>query len=268
MNKIFAKGMKLAAIAGICLGSFSAVHADGGDVMPGIDYSKSESLTVVMEYNEGTSTTLIDGAEIEIIRAASVSVDSNGSVAYSLLSDFAGNNINFDGMTVAESMKAAEALSKTVDTKKLNMTSVVTGADGKAVFTDLKAGMYLVREGNKTGNAVSYTSFKPYLVMVPGVKDGQWVYDVTAYPKTEITAKPTPNQPSPTPEQPTVPPVSPSPTPVPPVSPSPTPVPPTPTPEKSTNTGVQNKTALWTGVAAAAIAVVVIAGIAGKKKED
>ena len=150
-------------------------------------------------------------------------------------------------MTVAESMKAAEALSKTVDTKKLSMTSVVTGTDGKAVFTGLQAGMYLVREGNKTGNAVNYTSFEPYLVMVPGVKDGQWVYDVTAYPKTEITAKPTHVSPTDTP---------------------PTPVTPTSTPEKSTNTGVQNNTAVWTGVAAAAIAAVIIAGLAGKKKED
>ena len=258
MNKIFAKGMKLAAIAGICLSSFSAVHADGGDTMPGIDYSKSESLTIVMQYNNGTTATPIDGAEIQIIQAASVSVDSNGSVTYSLLSDFAGNSINFDGMTVAESMKAAEALSKTVDTKKLSMTSVVTGTDGKAVFTGLQAGMYLVREGNKTGNAVNYNSFEPYLVMVPGVKNGQWVYDVTAYPKTEITAKPTHVSPTDTPGQPTVPPVS----------PSPTPVTPTSTPEKSTNTGVQNNTAVWTGVAAAAIAAVIIAGLAGKKKED
>ena len=258
MNKIFAKGIRIAAIAGLCLSSFSAVHADGGDTMPGIDYNKPESLTVVMEYKDGTSTTPIDGAEIQIIRAASVSVDSSGSVTYSLLPDFAGNNINFDGMTVAESMKAAKALSKTVDTKKLNMTSMVTGTDCKAVFTGLQAGMYLVREGNKTGNAVNYSSFEPYLVMVPGVKDGQWVYDVMAYPKTEITAKPTHVPPTETPGQPTVPPVS----------PSPTPVTPTSTPEKSTDTGVQNNTALWTGVAAAAIAVVVIAGIAGKRKED
>ena len=108
--------------------------------------------------------------------------------------------------------------------------------------------MYLVREGNKTGNAVNYNSFEPYLVMVPGVKNGQWVYDVTAYPKMEITAKPTRVPPTDTPGQPTVPTTS--------------------TPEKSTNTGVQNNTALWTGVAAAAIAAVIIAGLAGKKKED
>ena len=82
MNKIFAKGMKLAAIAGICLSSFSAVHADGGDTMPGIDYSKSESLTTVLHNNNGKTATQIEGDKNQILQPASVRVDSNCSITY------------------------------------------------------------------------------------------------------------------------------------------------------------------------------------------
>ena len=66
--------------------------------------------------------------------------------------------------------------------------TAVTGADGRAVFTGLSAGMYLVDEADMEVGG-STRQYAPSLIAVPGVGEGgNWRYDVTAAPK--YTEKP------------------------------------------------------------------------------
>ena len=75
---------------------------------------------------------------------------------------------------------------KTAETKE-----ETTGTDGKAAFTDLPLGIYLVEETNAPDGIVAGA---PFIVSVPMVNEASdaWNYDVIAYPKnTETTTKKT-----------------------------------------------------------------------------
>lgn len=75
---------------------------------------------------------------------------------------------------------------KTAETKE-----ETTGTDGKAAFTDLPLGIYLVEETNAPDGIVAGA---PFIVSVPMVNEASdaWNYDVIAYPKnTETKTKKT-----------------------------------------------------------------------------
>ncbi len=70
---------------------------------------------------------------------------------------------------------------KTAETKE-----ETTGTDGKAAFTDLPLGIYLVEETNAPAGIVAGA---PFIVSVPMVNEASdaWNYDVIAYPKNAET---------------------------------------------------------------------------------
>ena len=79
--------------------------------------------------------------------------------------------------------------------KTVYREQVTTNADGKAVFTELPVGMYLVIE-TQTPQAVTVPA-DPFLVSIPMTRIGdkaeennqnqkEWLYDVTVYPKNSI----------------------------------------------------------------------------------
>lgn len=70
--------------------------------------------------------------------------------------------------------------------------SITTNSEGKAVFSDLQQGLYLVTETDAPANVSEKTP--PFLVNIPmsvtvdladGTKQDQWLYDVTVYPKNQ-----------------------------------------------------------------------------------
>lgn len=103
------------------------------------------------------------------------------------------------------------------DAKLAPGTSITrkTGANGEAVFKNLKPGVYLVSEQIPVDAPNNYRAATPFVTILP-VADGDtktWRYNVTITPKTEPVGKTKP-----------LPPNTPTPTP----SPSPTPTPPPP----------------------------------------
>lgn len=72
-----------------------------------------------------------------------------------------------------------------------------TGNDGKAAFSGLELGLYLVKETSQGSNSI-VTSTAPFLVTIPlnrknanGTATNQWLYDVHAYPKNQVATGPT-----------------------------------------------------------------------------
>ncbi|MDE1576871.1 SpaH/EbpB family LPXTG-anchored major pilin [Actinotignum sanguinis] len=65
-----------------------------------------------------------------------------------------------------------------------------TGTDGVTKFTDLAAGVYLVREG-ATGDHKVIEKAQPFFVSIPfpskADKKAEWIYDVHAYPKNTVS---------------------------------------------------------------------------------
>lgn len=67
--------------------------------------------------------------------------------------------------------------------------------DGKATFTDLTTGLYLIVQEEP---AYGYTNFDAFLVTVPYMQDGKYQYNVTAAIKSELEREPEPTDPPPT----------------------------------------------------------------------
>lgn len=75
-------------------------------------------------------------------------------------------------------------------------------ADGRAVFTDLPTGLYLIIQEEP---AEGFTPLGSFLVGVPYLEDGEYQYDVTATIKSEVEREPEPTAPLPTEPGPSLP---------------------------------------------------------------
>ena len=81
---------------------------------------------------------------------------------------------------------------KSLSTKFVRTTGTVAESDsehaqndGEAYFGNLPLGIYLVSETKAPAQILSYTA--NFIVSIPMVQDGQWIYDVTAEPKNVPT---------------------------------------------------------------------------------
>jgi len=77
------------------------------------------------------------------------------------------------------------------------------GEDGTAVFAELELGLYLVVQENP---ADGYEPIKPFLIGVPNLVDGTYVYQVDASPKIQLETAPTETTEPSEPTEPTEPP--------------------------------------------------------------
>ena len=139
----------------------------------------SRSCTLTLQY-------AASGQTVRLYRAADIS--SNGR--YTLCGAFAGYGIYMpagNGQAEWDALRDTLLAYIAADALAPDGTAV-TGADGRAVFTGLSAGMYLVDEADMEVGG-STRQYAPSLIAVPGVGEGgNWRYDVTAAPK--YTEKP------------------------------------------------------------------------------
>ena len=128
----------------------------------------------------------IEGILIEVYQVAEYS-ESGGSITYTLIDDFASafsDEIDFENMTAEESNEAAALLS-TID--ETPVFSGYTDSNGQISFSVSEYGIYLVVQANSVDG---YEEINPFLVLVPSYDstDDTWEYNVSAEPKTAITA--------------------------------------------------------------------------------
>ena len=186
MNKISrtARSVAFAAIAGLALG-VSAPGAlaqenpgaeQGAVNKANIDFTKKGSITLFKKKGAETNSRAT-GKEM-----AGVPGEALPGVTYKITKlDYDLQNGDW-----ATFPKSAADVKKTAETKE-----ETTGTDGKAAFTDLPLGIYLVEETNAPDGIVAGA---PFIVSVPMVNEASdaWNYDVIAYPKnTETTTKKT-----------------------------------------------------------------------------
>jgi len=122
----------------------------------------------------------LSGINIAICRVAT----REGGGDYKPVPDFAGVEADFSKfMTAEENLALATVLNAVADARGVARESKITDADGKAKFTGLPAGMYLVaRVSGGSGN--SEYIVLPYIVCVPLLdSEGEWDYDVVSHPK-------------------------------------------------------------------------------------
>lgn len=156
----------------LCLSSLGASAANALTSQP-------SNLTVVMKYGEEK----LNGISVAVCRAADAS-EANGSIVYTAAPAFAAAQADFTSLTKERNIALAAALDAFAAAGNVQRSVKSTDSGGKAVFTGLPAGLYLVAQ---TDAGSSEYIIAPYLVAAPAPQEtkGQWEYDVTAYPKTE-----------------------------------------------------------------------------------
>lgn len=144
------------------------------EVTGGFDPGASCSLTLHIE-NESGETWAADGAEITLYKAAEIGWNGTGA-EYTCTEGFSSFTEDID----IYSNEQAAALANIAKTNNVSGTAVKADRQGVIPFTDLTPGLYLVVETDHAENA---ESFRPFMVPVPFMDNGKWLYDVDADPK-------------------------------------------------------------------------------------
>lgn len=148
----------------------------------------------------------IAGGTFTIYKAADLAEDGGGGAYYTVVEPYTalavydgGRDVTFtDEMTVTESQETAAAFAEIAETAA---GEAVTDSSGQCTFTVTEPGMYLVVETDRAEEAAGYETVAPFFVSVPMAQQDEqgnygWLTDVTALPKTEVTAVPDQPEPS------------------------------------------------------------------------
>ena len=149
------------------------------------------SLTVVMRYGK----IALPGIHVAVCRVAEAR-EENGRISYVAAQAFSGTGADFANLTGAKNIALAASLNAYASANNIPRGTRSTDSSGRAVFTGLPAGLYLVAQLDSENS--EYITV-PYLVSV--------LDDVTAYPKTEPVNEKVPQVPT----EPTKPPSKPGP---------------------------------------------------------
>jgi len=181
-------------LSAVCL-TVAWASASESDRMPDIDSSQELSLTVTMTYTDPNLETdnviTMSGVEVRLVQVASLEVNG-GSADYTLLEAYAGSGIELAGMTASESAKAAELLAAlVVENESADVMTAATDLEGKAIFSGLEAGMYLVYQEESANSVYGVDAIVTMLISVPypqtSTDGNSWIYAVETYPKTELS---------------------------------------------------------------------------------
>lgn len=169
------RGMMLLLAALMCCMCATAFAHDVPDL------SRTGTLNVTMKC-DGTA---IPGGSLTIFRAGEVSED-DGNFSFVLTQEFAASGAKLDDVQSAD---LAEALAKFAKDNKLAGNTKTIGFMGDVKFENLELGLYLVVQ-NKPADG--YFAADAFLVSVPMLENGVYVYEVDATPKVELEKAPEP----------------------------------------------------------------------------
>lgn len=125
----------------------------------------------------------VPGGSLTLYHVGSVKED-DGDYRFELTGDFVKSNVSLKNV---ESARTAGKLAAYAEEKELPGVTREIDKDGKVVFSGLKPGLYLLVQEE---NAPGYNPADPFLVSVPMLEDGSYLYDVNASPKVELKESP------------------------------------------------------------------------------
>ncbi len=139
------------------------------------DLDRSGSISVTMRYGGNN----VPGGSMEIYRVADISSE-NGNYVFVPCGDFT----SFDeDMTDVESDALVFSVAAYIAQNKITGSSMPIDAQGRVNFFDLEPGLYMLIQ---TVAAKGYNCANPFLVSIP-MYDGEYIYDVDASAKAELT---------------------------------------------------------------------------------
>jgi uncharacterized surface anchored protein len=131
------------------------------------------------------SVTLIDqkqnkaivGAELSIYYVATAILDADGNLIYDYTKEFEQLDTAIDDKLLVANLDVF------VSQHSVPSIKMTTNEEGMALCNNLSLGLYFVRQ---TGDVEGYAPCTPFLVTIPNEKNGEYIYDVNASPKTEV----------------------------------------------------------------------------------
>lgn len=150
------------------------------------DLKKTGSITLTLQYNGKP----LSGGSFALYRVGTVT-EKDGD--YSFITAGTGFSA-FSGSLDKLDAALAQKLKDYADSQKLQPVASAKNSGGKAVFSKVTPGLYLVVQ---TQRCTGYELLSPFLVSVPMNEDGHYRYDIDAAGKFKPTPKPdTPDKPN------------------------------------------------------------------------
>ena len=139
----------------------------------------------------------VSGGTLTLYRVAGA-VYENGDNRFAFTSEFQDCGLSLTVLEEEDSGAPAlsAALAAYVSEKKLKGSTVTIDDAGRAAFSDLTLGLYLLVQETP---APGYEAISPFVVTVPLWNGKKLVYDVDASPKPSLAVMQTPPPPTPTP---------------------------------------------------------------------
>ena len=139
------------------------------------DLSQKGSVTITMR-QDGT---VVSGGTISLYQVGRIT-ETDGNYGFTPTGDFADCGESLDDV---QSAKLAQKLAQYAETHQLSGKTKEIGVKGTVSFTQLTPGLYLFKQDRA---ASGYNKAEPFLVSVPMLENGTYVYDVDASPKVEL----------------------------------------------------------------------------------
>lgn len=140
------------------------------------DLSKEGSITVAMRDSETGNA--VPGGTMTLLQAGNVH-EEDGNFSFVLTEGFSGSN---QPLSNIETAAVAENLAAYAKKQNIKGTTITIGEDGIASFSAVKPGLYLLIQEQA---ASGYYAVTPFLVSVPLLENGSYLYDIDATPKME-----------------------------------------------------------------------------------
>lgn len=142
-----------------------------------LDLTKKGALELKMQDQNGQR---VPGAEISLYQVGKAEI-RDGTLCFSETEDFSGHSLAHLNDPALPGAFLEDAERQNLEP----LQTAVSSSDGRAIFSDLSAGLYLVKlSGSAKGDSRTYT-MKPFLVSVPMMNEENtgWQYAVEAVPK-------------------------------------------------------------------------------------
>lgn len=138
------------------------------------DITQRGSITVTMQYQEDA----VPGGILTLYRIGDIQ-ESDGNYSFGLTEDFAGYGKPLEDI---ESGDTAEKIAEYAEKHEVKGSVLQIPEEGQVVFDNLIPGLYLIVQSRASDG---FYEIEPFLVTIPMMRDGIYVYDVDAGPKIE-----------------------------------------------------------------------------------
>lgn len=145
------------------------------------DLSRRGSIHIAVTF-EGKA---VSGGTLTLYCVAAVQVENGADYSFAYVQDYESCAVFLENLTSANT---AQELADFTVQNEIKGTRLEIDTKGCVTFEDLELGLYLLVQETP---AKGYEALAPFLVSVPAMENGTYVYDVDASPKLQIEQEPT-----------------------------------------------------------------------------